>query len=166
MYEILIGILIVFIAWFSAFLGNKYLLKRPKLALSIKDNFNGSSASNKPKHLIIKWNKYFVIKNLTENSAYNIHFYNIPTNIIIKTSSANNLEGFSEIQIDFSFSEDINDGVVISSKNRFADLLPSYFKELSFGIEYENELNKKFYTYFKKKNDTEKNRFYFWKVNA
>ena len=158
MHEIFIGILIVFITWLAAFFGNKYFIKRPKIALSIKDNYDGSSPSNKPKHLKIKWNKYFIIKNLTKNSAYHIQFYNLPKNIIIKNNSSSNLEGLTEKQIDFSFSEDIDEEKVITSKNRFVDLLPPYYRELSLGIEYENEFNKKFYTYFKKSNDVEQNK--------
>ena len=165
MYEILIGILIVFITWLTAFLSNKFLLKRPKITVTIKEDHSGSSASNHPQKIKIEWNKYFVLKNLNKNSAFNIRFYNQPINIIMQNKNNINLEGFKETQIGFSFVENIEKDKVIMVKDRFIDLLPDYYKELSFGLEYENEHNKKFYTYFHKSNNLEQNKFYFRKVN-
>jgi len=164
MNELIIGITIFLVTALLALLGNKYFLKRPKITLTIKENYSNSSASNIPQKIKIQWNKYFVIKNLTKSSAYNIRFYNQPKNIVLKNNDTVNLEGFKEAQISFSFVEDIEKEKVISVKNRFVDLLPNYYKELSFGLEYENEHNKKFYTYFQKRNDLEQNKFYFCKA--
>ena len=158
------GTIIFLVTAFLTFLGNKFFLKRPKIALTIQDDFAGSSTSEKPKNLRIEWNKYFVIKNSTKNSAYNIHFYNLPKNIVLHNHDNINLESFNESKIKFSFLENIEKQKVILSKHNFAELLPNYFKELSFGLEYENENNKKFYTYYQRSNDLEQTKFYFHKV--
>ena len=164
MNEIFIGVALFLVTGLLAFLGNKYFIKRPKITVTIKDNHSGSSTSNHPQKIKIEWNKYFILKNINKNSAYNIRFYNQPKNIVLQNDNAFNLEGFKEAQIGFSFIENIEKDKVVSSKNRFVDLLPNYFKELSFSIEYENEHNKKFYTYFQKRNDLEQNKFYYRKV--
>lgn len=165
MNELIIGIGLFLVTTLLAFLGNKYFFKRPKVTVTIKENHSGSSASNHPQKIKIEWNKYFVLKNLNKNSAYNIRFYNLPKNILLQNKDTINLEGFKEAQTSFSFVENIEKDKVISVKDRFIDLLPDYYKNLSFGLEYENEHNKKFHTYFHKSNNLEQNKFYFRKVS-
>jgi|WetSurMetagenome_2_1015567.scaffolds.fasta_scaffold316709_1 hypothetical protein len=164
MNEITIGVITFLITSILVFLANKYLLKRPKLKVTIQDDGAGSSASERSDYLKIKWNKFFVLNNATKNSAYNIQFYNLPNNFVFDKKENINLEGFNETKIKFSFIENIEKDKVITLKRNFKELLPKYFKELSFGLEYKNENNKMFYTYYQRINGSEQNNYYFHKV--
>jgi len=161
--EIILAILTAFLIWILGFLGNKLFLKRPKIIVSLKDNYNSSSADEDPSNIKIQWNKYIILTNLTKVPAYNINFSNYPKKIKVDKSEMINLDAFEEAKVGFSFVETIDKNMVIQSKDRFIDLIPSYFVDLSFWIVYENEDNKKFYTYFKKNNDLEQSSYHFYK---
>ncbi|HCY77455.1 MAG TPA: hypothetical protein DHV28_16185 [Ignavibacteriales bacterium] len=164
MNEIIISVITFLIISVIVFLSNKYLIKRPKIKVTIQDDGAGSSASERSEYLLIKWNKFFVLNNVTNNSAYNIQFYDLPKNFIVNKNDNINIQGFNESKIKFTFSENIEKDKVISLKHNFNKLLPSYFNELSFGLEYNNENNKKFYTYCNRVNSSEQNKYYIRKV--
>lgn len=157
------GVITFLLTTLLTFLG-KFFFKRPKVTLTIQDDSAGSSTSEKPDHLHIRWYKYFVIRNLTKHSAYLIQFYNLPKNIRLDKKDNINLAGFEETKIKFSFFEDIEEQKVIQLKHNFVELLPEYFKKLSFGLEYINESKKTFYTYYQRKNSSEQNNFFLKKI--
>lgn len=162
--EIIVGIILFIVTVILTSLGNKYFFKRPKVKLTIQDDYAGSSASEKPEYLKVKWNKLFVIKNTTKHSANDIDFFNLPNDIYFNEKDSVNLSGFAELKIKFSFAEVIEKQKVISLRHNFDELLPTYFREMSIGIKYKNENNKRFYTCYKRINSTETNEYYFRKV--
>ena len=158
--KILIPVLVAALVGTGAWLARSLLLVRPRLRVSYKRG-GGQSSSGPAGMLEIHWAYNITLNNLSRYDALEITVVE-STNPQLRAFPIDHLKGLDSASLNMQLTKNLNRDTVVKARHDFhGELEPPELKEILLCLEYRNESGFRFYTLYRRVDESETNMYHF-----